>query len=261
MAIEVFNRYENKYMIDAKIFSKLQNELSDYMELDAYNKQNETYSIANIYYDTDDSYLIHTSLAKPKYKEKLRLRAYGTPKVNSKVYMEIKKKFQGLVNKRRSAIKLDEAYRFIETGVMPDIEPYMNKQVLCEIEYILNQYELRPKLYLSYNRRAYFSTGQHDLRISFDTNILTRRTDLKLDSGIYGERLLDEDKWIMEVKVSKSMPVWLAHLLSEYQIYPISFSKYGTEYKGYKRSFIKQANHEISTFESSKSRQGILVPA
>lgn len=260
MAIEVFNRYENKYMIDTKTFSKLQNKLSDYMELDAYNKQNEAYTITNIYYDTDDSQLIRTSLSKPKYKEKLRLRAYGTPQGDSKVYIEIKKKFMGLVNKRRSAMTLNEAYAFIETGVIPDLNTYMNKQVLCEIEYLLEQYELKPMLYLSYSRRAYFDKNQHDLRISFDNNILTRRYDLKLESGIFGERLLDEDKWLMEIKVSKSMPVWLAHLLSEHKIYPTSFSKYGTEYK---HSIKNHVNHEIYTFEpeASQNRQNILLPA
>lgn len=259
MAIEVFNRYEQKYIVDTNTFLKLQDELPDYMELDTYNQLNETYSIANIYYDTDDSQLIRSSLAKPRYKEKLRLRAYGKPQADSRVYIEIKKKFSGLVNKRRSSIKLDDAYKFIASGVLPDFEPYMNQQVLCEIEYLLMQHKLSPKLFLSYDRKAYFSTGQHDLRISFDTNILTRRTDLKLESGIYGVPLLQKDKWIMEVKVSRSMPVWLAHLLAEYKIYPVSFSKYGTEYK---HSLAGQVNYaQAFEFNTSKVRQGTLIPA
>lgn len=259
MAIEVFNRYEKKYIVDTKTFLMLQGELADYMELDAYNRQNETYSIANIYYDTDDSQLIRSSLEKPKYKEKLRLRAYGKPQSDSRVYIEIKKKFSGLVNKRRSSIKLSDACKFIESGVMPEFEPHMNRQVLCEIHYLLMQYKLSPKLYLSYDRRAYFSTGQQDLRISFDTNILTRRTDLKLESGIYGIPLLQQDRWIMEVKAGRSMPVWLAHLLAEHKIYPVSFSKYGTEYTHSLANQIHPA-HAVE-FNVSEIRQGTLLPA
>jgi len=230
MAIEVFNRYENKYMLEANTFEKLQNRLSEYMKLDAYNENKETYSITNLYYDTPDNYLIRTSLQKPKYKEKLRLRAYGVPYSGGKVYVEIKKKVAGLVNKRRSTLKLEEAYAFLESGELPVEQPYQNRQVLREINYILQTHELYPALYLSYDRRAYFGIEQSDLRVSFDCNIRTRRHDLALEYGSYGNMLLDRDCWLMEIKAAQSIPLWLCKLLSEYQIYPTSFSKYGSEY-------------------------------
>lgn len=258
MAIEVFNRYENKYLIDSGTCEKLQHRLSDYMELDGYNKQQETYSICNIYYDTDDSYLIRTSIHKPKYKEKLRLRSYGTPNPDSQVYVEIKKKVCGLVNKRRSPIMLDEAYEFLSSGKLPEMEPHMNRQVLLEAEYILQQHELKPKVFLAYERRAFFGTGQHDLRVSFDTAITTRRTDLKLESGVYGDKLLDNGKWIMEIKVAQSIPVWLTHLLSEYKIYPTSFSKYGMEYMD---SLAQNIPNKSVVYIPSSVHSGMLLPA
>jgi len=230
MAIEVFNRHENKYFIDTDTYENLQCHFSDYMELDNYNKKYETYSICNIYYDTIDNCLIRNSIQKPSYKEKLRLRSYGIPTDDSIIYLEIKKKVCKFVNKRRSALQLDEAYNLLEIGKLPLIKPYMNKQVLSEIEYILQLNELKPKVYLAYNRRAYFLTGQQDLRISFDSEIITRRTDLKLELGIYGQKLISDDKRVMEIKTTQSIPLWLTKLLSSYKIYPISFSKYGTEY-------------------------------
>lgn len=231
MAIEVFNRYENKYMIDEDTFYRLQDRFSGYMEPDAYNKTHESYTVINLYYDTADSHLIRTSLAKPSYKEKLRVRAYNTPDMDAKVYVEIKKKVNGLVNKRRSAMRLEEAYAFLETGELPEARPYMNRQVLCEIEYLLRQFGLKPALYLAYDRRAYFGVGRHDLRVSFDANIRSRRYDLRLEAGDYGKPLLEEGKWLMEVKAAQSIPVWLSRILSECRIYPASFSKYGTEYR------------------------------
>jgi SPX domain protein involved in polyphosphate accumulation len=230
MAIEVFNRYENKYLIDSDTFRLLQDKLLNYMELDEYNKTHEFYTISNIYYDTKDNYLIRNSLSKPKYKEKLRIRAYGVPELNDKVYLEIKKKVCGLVNKRRTGMKLHEAYSFADTGIKPELKPYMNSQVINEIEYILKLYDLEPKLYLAYDRKAFFSKDNHDLRITFDTNIRTRREDLKLESGDYGEALLEDGQWLMEVKAEKSLPVWLTKLLSENKTFTTSFSKYGTEY-------------------------------
>lgn len=231
MAIEVFNRKESKFLIDRAIYEDIQTRLLEHMRLDEYNKSHEFYTICNIYYDTEDNFLIRNSLSKPKYKEKLRLRSYGVPKGDDKVYLEIKKKVCGVVNKRRTTLKLKEAYDFVRTGVKPELESYMNKQVINEIHYILKIHNLEPKLYLAYDRKAMFGITNPDLRITFDTNIRTRRSDLKLEDGNHGERLLEDDKWLMEVKAEKSIPIWLSKLLTEYKIVNTSFSKYGEEYR------------------------------
>ncbi|QSF44987.1 polyphosphate polymerase domain-containing protein [Paenibacillus tianjinensis] len=231
MAIEVFNRYENKYLFDTAAYHQLYNELLEYMEPDDYNKQHEFYSITNLYYDTPSNTLIRNSLSKPKYKEKLRLRAYGVPDGDSKVYLEIKKKVFGLVNKRRTPLKLHEAYDFVRTGNPPEYKDYMNKQVVEEIKYFLSCYDLKPMVYLSYDRKALFCKNNRDLRITFDTNIRSRRYDLKMEHGTHGELLMEPGQWLMEVKAEKTIPVWLSKMLSEHQMYRTSFSKYGNEYK------------------------------
>ena len=230
MAIEVFNRHEKKYMIDVDTFSKIQMRLADYMELDAYNKNNAYYTIANLYYDTADDDLIRHSISKPVFKEKLRMRGYGTPSLDSKVYIEIKKKVNGIVNKRRSSMKLKEAYAFLQSGIASTYQPYMNQQVLGEIESFLTQYQLKPAVYIAYDRMAYFGKGNRDLRMSFDFNIRSRRSELMLEAGDHGQLLLEKEKVLMEIKTGNSMPLWLVRILSEYKVYPSSFSKYGTEY-------------------------------
>ena len=231
MAIEVFNRYENKYLLDQEAYYTFYNRLLEYMELDEYNKQHEFYSISNLYFDTPNDALIRNSLAKPKYKEKLRLRAYGVPNEDAKVYLEIKKKVFGLVNKRRTALKLNEAYDFVATGVEPEYQGYMNQQVINEITYFLKRYDLQPKVYLAYERKALFCKKNRDLRITFDTNIRSRRYDLKLELGDHGEPLVENGQWLMEVKAEKTVPLWLSRMLSEHEMYRTSFSKYGNEYK------------------------------
>lgn len=231
MAIEVFNRYEKKYPVSAQLFEDVQHELCKYMELDEYNKSHPYYTISNIYYDTMNNELIRKSISKPKYKEKLRLRGYGIPSLGDRVYLEIKKKVNGIVNKRRTRLVLGEAYNFVYTGKMPEYKNYMNKQVLNEISYFLNIYNLVPRIYIAYDRRAFFGINNRDLRITFDTNIRTRRTDLRLELGDHGEKLLGDDVYIMEIKAEKSIPLWLSQMLSDFNIYRTSFSKYGTEYK------------------------------
>lgn len=231
VAIEVFNRYEKKFLMGDDEYRKVQEVLLEYMELDEYNKTHPFYTISNIYYDTFDNHLIRTSISKPKYKEKLRLRGYGVPSLDDKVYLEIKKKVNGLVNKRRTKLVLSEAYEFARTGEKPEYKKYMNKQVLKEIEYFLSLYKLEPKIYIAYDRKAYFGINNRDLRITFDTNIRTRREMLRLEYGDFGERLLEDGLWLMEVKAEKSIPVWLSRMLSDFKLYKTSFSKYGTEYK------------------------------
>lgn len=231
MAIEIFNRFEHKYKIDTDTFRKVLEVMDAHMEIDPYCVNHQVYTIANIYYDTPDNELIRESLSKPAYKEKLRLRSYGVPDMDTKVFLEIKKKYRGLVNKRRTTLKLNEAYNFLETGEMPELHSYMNGQVLHELDYILNRYDLEPKVYIAYDRLAYFEKGNDDLRISFDTNIRTRRNDVALEAGDHGQKLLDDDIWLMEIKTSLAKPLWLYDMLSELGIKDSSFSKYGTEYE------------------------------
>lgn len=233
MAIEVFNRYEHKYLLDRKSFLKAQEIMSFHMKSDPYNINGKPYTIANIYYDTPDDYLIRNSLEKPAYKEKLRLRAYGVPGMDTKVFLEIKKKYNGIVNKRRSVLKLSEAYQFTKTGILPDYQDYMNPQVLSELSYFLKFYQPIPKLYLAYDRIAYFEEGNPDLRISFDQNIRSRRFGVALELGDYGEQLFDQNTYLMEIKTSLAKPLWLCKMLDELNLSRVSISKYGTEYARY----------------------------
>ena len=218
MGIEVFNRREVKYMLSENEYETLAKRLNDYMEEDAFNRENGLYTISNIYYDTSDDYLIKHSLSKPTYKEKLRLRGYGVPSPMDYVYLEIKKKYKGVVNKRRTSIRLKDACSYFETGSWPDMENSVNVQVLREIDYMVNIYRLVPKVYIAYDRMAFFAREHKDLRITFDTNIRCRRHDLRLDVGNDGEPLLEKGYCLMEIKAEHAMPFWLGRILTEEKI-------------------------------------------
>ena len=121
MAIEVFNRYEKKYMLDEHTFRRLLERINDYVEPDKYNLNGQFYSICNIYYDTDDNRLIRSSIEKPVYKEKLRMRSYGTPCGEDKVFLEIKKKYNGIVNTNQiwiynMAVNMDAVNETVKKG-------------------------------------------------------------------------------------------------------------------------------------------------
>jgi len=231
-AIATFKRYELKYLITEEIRDAILPEILTHMEPDAYCRGNRAYTICNVYYDTMDSNLIRTSLCKPYHKEKLRLRAYS-PHVapEERVYLEIKKKTGGIVHKRRAPMTAQEAQEFIEHGTQPQATGYMETQILGEIACFLRMHPVSPMTYIAYRRLAYFDREDKDFRLTFDFDIKTRRTDVTLTSNASGTQLLPPGFCLMEVKISDSVPLWLAHLLSDKKIYRTGFSKYGTEYK------------------------------
>lgn len=236
MAIEVFNRYEKKYLLNMETYKRLIEEITPFMAPDKYNCDGKAYRISNIYYDTFNDSLIRSSIEKPLYKEKLRLRAYGVPNDFSPVFVEIKKKYNGIVNKRRIGLTLKEAVDYLNNDIGKNelaMRENINTQIFNEIDYFKNYYKLIPKLYLSYDRYAYFEKKDKDFRITFDENITTRRSDLDLSLGSYGEKLLPDGTVLMETKINGAVPLWFTEIISRLNIYPTSFSKYGTEYKRY----------------------------
>lgn len=223
MAQTVFNRYEKKYVMPEEVYRELRYRLKPYMEEDKYG----LHTICNIYYDTPDSLLIRRSIEKPKYKEKLRLRSYGIPDLDSKVFLEIKKKYRKIVNKRRIELTLQEAYDYVEKGIPPEIKG----QIVNEIDFFLKRYPLEKSLYLAYDRIALFGKEDNQFRITFDQNIRSRRRFMGLENGDTGDLLLPKGYYLMESKIMGATPLWFTEILSELDIYPTSFSKYGNIYK------------------------------
>ena len=204
------------------------------MNLDKHCKVGENYNIYNIYYDTLNNDVIRHSISKPYYKEKLRLRSYNVPNsLDDKVFLELKKKINGIVNKRRVVMTLGEVYEFLENRKKPNFDDYENNQVIREIEYYLSKNKVYPNVYIGYSRKALFGKGDKEFRVTFDNEITARRNDLYLTSGCFGYDILGENKYLMEVKFLGSIPMWFTKILSDLKIYNTHYSKYGTEYMMY----------------------------
>lgn len=223
MIQKVFNRVEKKYLLNKEQYEKLMQELLIYMQVDSYGLHN----IRNIYFDTDDFELIRTSLEKPEYKEKFRIRCYGQPKEDSDIFLEIKKKYKGIVNKRRITLKPDEAVKYL----YEDIKLEHGGQIMREIDFMKQRYGMKPVLYLAYDRLALYGKEDKEFRVTFDRNIRSRRENLTLFSDEENTYLLEKDTYLMEVKITNAMPLWFVNLLSKYEIRSTSFSKYGRIYQ------------------------------
>ena len=242
-----FCRYEKKFLVSADTAKNFIEKISPYVTADKYCIGGKEYAISNIYYDTDSNTVVQHSLSKPKYKEKLRVRSYGVPDKDSKVYIELKKKVNGLTLKRRATLTLQKADEYFKSGKRPDNLSYINRQVLSEVDYYLQCHDVKPMIYVAYDRTAFFANDDKSIRISIDRNIRTRRHDLRLDYGDYGDDLLArwvkyknleiEDPRLIEIKISGAFPMWLTNALSSEKMRMGAFSKYGNEYKMFSNNF------------------------
>lgn len=221
--IMTFKRREIKYLLDDDVYNSLKERLKARLVEDEHGRS----TICNIYYDTPDFRIIRKSLEKPVYKEKLRLRSYGTAGAEDKVFVELKKKYNGIVYKRRETLTLAQSDEYLAGHTKAPCDT----QIFREIDWFRDYYEnLKPAMYISYEREAYYSLENPDLRITFDRNIMYRSYNLSLAAGVEGEKILEPGQHLMELKAGGAIPVWLTRTLDELGIYPTSFSKYGRAY-------------------------------
>lgn len=220
----VFERYEKKYVITAAQQKRLLGLIGEYIMPDEYGES----TVCNLYFDTPDYRLIRNSIERPVFKEKLRLRSYGIPEENSSVFVELKKKYKGVVYKRRVSMTYSQAVDFLCRRNYSSI----NGQVCGEIAYFMGLYRgVRPTVSIFCERSAFFSKEDSELRLTFDKNIRFRTKMLDLSLGDNGTKLIDDDLFVFEVKSLGSVPLWLSAALDELEIYPRSFSKYGKAYE------------------------------
>lgn len=220
---DIFERYEKKYLLTKEQHAALMHELKDIVHVDQYGET----TILNIYYDTPDHRLIRASLEKPIYKEKLRLRCYGIPEPDSPAFIELKKKYRGIVYKRRTDMTYEQAVRFLASS-----DDGASSQIEKEIRYFTRVHSpLSPAMVIACERTAMAGNADPELRITFDRNIRWRDADLDLTHGSEGKPVNDSDAVLMEVKIRDALSLDLAHLFCDLSIYPTSFSKYGTAYE------------------------------
>lgn len=254
----VFQRLEKKYLMTEAQKNELMKRAEHYLKDDIFAAT----TICNIYFDTDQYSLITASIQKPPYKEKLRMRSYGIANENNGVYLEIKKKCKGIVNKRRISMNLTEADYLLENGRLL----HSNTQIHSELAYFMRYYQLKPKVFIAYERSAYIGCRDRDLRITFDSHIRRRYDNLNLAYGDQGEDILASDQVLMEIKVPGAYPLWLTHILSDMKLYPISFSKYGTVFIEdiIKRKQLSQpqpvkVKQAVSVYDTKMQKEGALT--
>ena len=223
-----FKRYELKYVINREQRDALLKAMEGHLALDMFGHS----TIRNLYYDTDDWRLVRRSIEKPWYKEKLRVRSYGLASDTSPVFVELKKKYEKVVYKRRLALPCEAALEGLKPENILPAGP-TDRQIGREIEAFKHFYgpTLAPAMYLSYEREAFFPIDGVDFRMTIDENLLWRMEDVDLRAPSGGQFIIPPEDMILEVKTPGGIPMWMVRFLSEHKIYQTSFSKYGAAYQ------------------------------
>ena len=238
--VSVMKRYELKYRLSKDQLAFFISKIKGHMQVDKYGLT----SIASIYFDTPDFRLINKSIEKPKYKEKVRLRGYGLAKPGKPVFLEVKRKCEGVVYKRRISLSEEDAYELILNKKAKG-----NDQISKELVAFMEKYpNLEAKYLIIYEREAYYQEGT-DLRVTLDMNPRYRVSDLNLHTSLDGTPLLEDGGAILEIKVQHSLPLWLVAILSEGKIYKTSFSKVGTAHQ---KEMAKLIERKVHVFSESK---------
>lgn len=233
MAKEIFKRYELKFVITNDTYSQLLKTLSPYLTVDTNGNKEGCYTISSIYYDTVNNLFHQERMLGQSFRQKLRMRVYNKVSVNDWAYLEIKQKHKKVVNKRRTLIKLKDAYNFLEQEKpLGNSFPFevSNHQILKEIDFFKNLYQLEPRVIVSYERQAFEAIEDNSIRVTFDKDLRKRNYDFRLENGSYGESYMKSSLYVLEVKLMNRMPLWLTRILSDYQCVLQPFSKYSNSY-------------------------------
>ena len=221
--ITVMQRVEWKYILSAEQTEFFRERLKGHMEPDAYGLT----TIQSLYYDTPDRRLVRTSIEKPEFKEKIRLRAYGRATDASPVFLELKRKAFGIVYKRRVQATVPEVKRFFAGEPVLDEDGQIDREMIYFRDYYK---KLEPACMILYDRTAYYEPDG-DLRLTIDRNPRYRTDALSFDLAPVGIALLAPGDTILEIKVQDTIPLWLVRILSEGNIKRGSISKYGEAYR------------------------------
>lgn len=231
-----FERFERKFVITQEQLDKLFPLLEERLIRDKFSL-GDGYSIYNLYLDNKVNTSIRNSLRKPYFKEKIRLRSY-TLDNNNKIFFEIKRKVGKIVTKRRIKVYMNEALDLIERGILPSGLSEHDLQVAKEIKHIVSTNNMEPKVFLSYDRIAYYDPKDSNFRLTIDKNIKYRYDNVSFTGDSSGIDVLSPNTYVLEVKFLHGLPLWIVSIFSDLQIYQSSYSKYGHAYENHLRSGI-----------------------
>lgn len=233
-AIRAFNRFELKYLIGRDQIETVRRDLSDRLVTDPHS-HGGSYGVWSLYYDTADLRFYWEKIDGIKFRRKLRIRHYGTPSSlanDTSVFVEIKQRINRVTQKRRLGLPYSAALRLCAGRDVPT-KTTEETAVANEVQRLVGGLDLQPAAITGYQRLAMIGRDTDaGLRVTFDTHLRGRTSDLELHSAVVSDPVLEPTLAIVEVKVNERVPYWLTEKVARHNMQLIRISKYCTSVEG-----------------------------
>ncbi len=224
-------RFERKYIINFQTYEMVKNYMKKYFSPDK-NGDNGVYRVTSLYYDSPDFRAYREKVDGEKKRSKVRLRVYQDLKgnylnpTNKKVLLEIKKRDNLNVFKKKSLMSQNEAKEFIKKPVLHKNIINNGVDSLTEVAYLRTLYNIRPIVIVSYIREAFTNKFGPEVRITFDKCVKYRDANFDVQEAKCKNYSLDPRLIIMEIKYNELLPVWISKLIGKYSLILNTFGKY-----------------------------------
>ena len=216
-------RKEYKYLVPSLLLDQLRRKINPFVYTDchAQKQSNCHYTVRSVYFDSMRMDAYHEKLSGLKKRKKFRLRGYNTIENESLLFLEIKNKYNEFVYKQRAPLHYNQLNTIFQT------ESDFSESDLNAFRYHLNLRKLAPVLLIVYDREAYHSKFNSDLRITFDKNLRSRKcsSPAHISSGKTDHSSL-HSHFIFEIKFNHGYPCWLKSIINEFNLARESVSKY-----------------------------------
>jgi VTC domain-containing protein len=223
---QFFGRYEIKYLVSSRLAGEIEKDVSRFMELDPFCRDQPThdYLVRSLYFDDATLTAYYEKLDGIANRSKYRLRAYGAGEM-APCFLEVKGRANNFSYKHRTLLSRHLRTRLSAQDWGWVLRNATDADMVARFTMHALRKTLRPNVIVEYTRRPYISARDYRFRVTFDRRIVaTRSTTLDARSG--GRHRVLPDQAVLEIKFERSVPTWFQRLIGAYELQRISVSKY-----------------------------------
>lgn len=235
------DRHEAKYIIPPSYVPQIREFIRPFCVPDSHGSGDfPEYVVTTLQLDSPSLSLYHAKEWEVVNRFKLRARTYGI-NPNVPVFLEVKRKYRGCIQKSRACIPIDAWNANIIKR--PESAPvfWSKKEASAYLEFIrlTKLIGAEPVTLIRYTREAYVGKIDHYARVTFDRNLMyqpTREWDLtgkgrrwfSMDTGLAQNKSNRYSGVVLELKTLSDAPQWMIDLVMEFDLVRTGNCKYTT---------------------------------
>ena len=226
-----FQRYEFKYLLNARIREEIENEIKEFMRFDGHVDPNleNMYHVRSLYFDDPSASAFHEKIDGVMIRQKFRIRTYGQEWTEGMpVFLESKGRHNERTYKHRVAISPQHIYKFLKSELTWGLlDIYPEKQLIEHFVFNTHRRNIAPLVLVDYLRRPYICDFDTNFRLTFDYLIKGARSSELFPAQDNAHWISCQPGWtILEVKFDQRVPKWFHRILQSHEMRRLSISKF-----------------------------------